>query len=172
VTYSGLSMALITGISSMPEVSQFLQRSMNKIIGPLLVLAGMVLLDLIQVQIPQLLRTERLEAIAGRKGFLNASLLGMLFALSLCPVAAALFFGALIPLAVKHGSAVVIPSLYGLGTGLPVVVFAVVIAFWTEHMGKIFHHVKRIELWAQWATGVIFISVGVYYCLAHIFEVI
>jgi cytochrome c-type biogenesis protein len=171
-TYIGLSIALVAGVSSMPEVSYFLQRSMNKIMGPLLILVGMVLLDMIQFNIPELFKTERLEGIAGRKGLWNAYLLGMLFALSLCPVAAALFFGALIPLSVKHGSTVFIPSLYGLGTGLPVVAFAFVIAFWAEHIGKIFNHIKRIEMWAQSATGIIFISIGVYYSLIHIFEVL
>jgi cytochrome c-type biogenesis protein len=172
ITYLGLSAVIIAGISSMPEVSHFLQRTMNRIMGPVLILVGMVLLDMIRFQIPELFKAERLEKIAGRKGIWNASLLGMLFALSLCPVAAALFFGALIPLAVKHGSRIIMPSLYGLGTGLPVVAFAVVIAFWAEHIGKVFDRIRMIESWAQSATGIIFITIGVYYSLVHIFEVL
>ena len=172
VTYLGLSIALIAGLSSMPETSLFLQQSMNKIMGPLLILVGMVLLDMISFEIPTLFRTERLEAISKRKGIRNACLLGMLFALSLCPVAAALFFGALIPLAVKHGSSVVMPSLYGFGTGLPVIMFAFVIAFWAGYMGSVFDRIRRIELWAHFLTGIIFIAVGVYYSLNYIFEVL
>jgi cytochrome c biogenesis protein CcdA len=172
VTYLGLSIAIMAGISSMPEVSHFLQRSMNKIMGPILILVGMVLLDMIRFQIHELFTSERLEHIAERRGAWNASLLGMLFALSLCPVAAALFFGGLIPLAVKHGSHVAMPSLYGLGTGLPVVAFAFVIAFWAQHIGKVFDRIKTMETWAQSGTGIIFISIGVYYCLIHIFEVL
>ncbi len=172
VTYLGLSIAIVGGISSMPEVSHFLQQSMNKIMGPILILVGMVLLDMIRFQIPELFTSGRLERIAGKKGAWTASLLGMLFALSLCPVAAALFFGALIPLAVKHGSHIVMPSLYGLGTGMPVVAFAFIIAFWAQHVGKIFDRIKRIESWAQSVTGITFISIGVYYCLNHIFEVL
>ena len=172
VTYLGLSVALIAGISSIPEVSFFLQQSMNKIMGPLLILVGMVLLDMFSFEIPSLFRTGRLEGIAGRKGVWNACLLGMLFALSFCPVAAALFFGGLIPLAIKHGSSVVMPALYGIGTGLPVSVFAFVIAFWAGYMGRFFEEIKRIERYAQVSTGIIFIAVGVYYSLNHIFEVL
>lgn len=46
--------------------------------------------------------------------------LGVLFALSFCPVSAAIFFGTLIPLA--------LPSVYGIGTALPVFAFAILIA--------------------------------------------
>jgi cytochrome c-type biogenesis protein len=172
VTYLGLSVALIAGISSMPEVSFFLQQTMNKIMGPLLILVGMVLLDMFSFETPALFKTERLEAISKRKGIWNACLLGMLFALSLCPVAAALFFGGLIPLAIKHGSGVVMPALYGIGTGLPVMVFAFVIAFGAGYMGWVFEKIKNIEHYAQVLTGIVFIAVGVYYSLNHIFEVL
>ncbi len=172
LTYLGLSIALIAGISSMPEVSNFLQMYMNRIIGPFLILTGMVLLELIRFEIPSMAGTQRLKSLAERKGLWSTCLLGMLFALSLCPVAAALFFGGLIPLAVKHGSSFVMPSLYGIGTALPVAGFALVVAFWAGRIGKIFDRIKRIEKAAQVITGMIFISVGIYYSLAYIFEVL
>lgn len=172
LTYLALSMALVAGVSSMPEVSHFLQKYMNRIIGPFLVLTGMVLLDLLHFELPSPAGTERLAALAERKGLWSTFLLGMLFALSLCPVAAALFFGGLIPLAVKHGSPVIMPSLYGIGTALPVAGFAVVVAFWAGQIGKVFARVQMIEKGAQKATGTIFIAVGIYYSLAYIFEVI
>ena len=65
----------------------------------------------------------------GRSGSWGAGLLGILFALSFCPVSAALFFGSMLPLAVnKNGTSVLLPSAYGAGTGVPVFVFAVLIA--------------------------------------------
>jgi cytochrome c-type biogenesis protein len=172
VTYIGLSIALVAGLSSIPEVSYFLQRSMNKLMGPLLILVGMVLLDMIRFEIPSFFKTSRIEALSKKNGTWNACLLGMLFALSLCPVAAALFFGALIPLAVKHGSSIAMPSIYGFGTGLPVIAFALVVAFWAGHIGKIFDRISRIEQWAQTLTGIIFIAVGIYYSLNFIFEIL
>lgn len=171
-TYLGLSVAVIAGTSSIPEISSFLQSYMNKILGPVLILVGMVLVDLIHFEMPSLISTERLNVLAENKGIGGSCLLGMLFALSLCPVAAALFFGGLIPLAVHHGSLIAMPSLYGAGTALPVALFALVVAFWAGQVGKIFDRIGQIEKWAQSVTGIIFIAVGIYYSLAYIFEVV
>lgn len=172
LTYLGLSLALIAGISSMPEVSSFLQKYMNKIIGPFLILTGMVLLDLLHFELPSVAGTRRVTSLAEKKALWSTCFLGMIFALSLCPVAAALFFGGLIPLAIKHGSPFAMPFLYGIGTALPVAAFALVVAFWAGQIGKIFDRIKRIEKWAQVITGTIFVAVGVYYSLAYIFEVL
>ena len=49
--------------------------------------------------------------------------LGVLFALSFCPVSAALFFGSVLPLAVKFESSIWLPFCYGLGTALPLAFF-------------------------------------------------
>jgi threonine/homoserine/homoserine lactone efflux protein len=95
----------------------------------------------------------------------------MIFALSFCPVSAALFFGSLLPLAVQHGSIVGLPSIYGIGTGLPVFVFAVLIALGAQWVSKAFKRVAQFEKWARRITGTVFILVGLRYCLNYIFEV-
>jgi cytochrome c biogenesis protein CcdA len=98
-------------------------------------------------------------------------LLGALFALSFCPVSAALFFGSLIPLAVQHNSAVALPTAYGLGTGLPVFAAAVLIALGTRWASKAFCRLARVEKWVRKITAVLFIAIGIRYCLNYIFEV-
>ncbi|MBW1823636.1 MAG: sulfite exporter TauE/SafE family protein, partial [Deltaproteobacteria bacterium] len=95
--------------------------------------------------------------------------LGVLFALSFCPVSAALFFGSLIPLSLKNSSSIILPSIYGIGTGLPVLAFALLIAVGVKNIGNIFKKVTLIEYWTRRATGIIFILVGIYYVLTHIF---
>ena len=103
--------------------------------------------------------------------FARYSLLGALFALSFCPISAALFFGSLIPLAVKQQSYVLLPTLYGIGTGLPVIVFGVVLAVSAHSIGRIFTRVTKVEKWLRRITGIVFIGVGVYYCLIYYFGV-
>ncbi len=98
-------------------------------------------------------------------------MLGVLFALSFCPVSAALFFGTLLPLAAKHESSVLVPSAYGAGTGLPVFVFAVLIAMGAQWVSKAFKQLVRFEKWARRVTGVNFVLVGVHYCLVYILGV-
>jgi cytochrome c-type biogenesis protein len=103
-------------------------------------------------------------------GVWGAGLLGILFALSFCPTSAALFFGSLLPLAVDTGSGLLLPALYGLGTALPVVFFAFVIASGANRLGKAFEKVTQLELWARRVTGGLFIGIGIWFTLRHIFK--
>jgi threonine/homoserine/homoserine lactone efflux protein len=105
-------------------------------------------------------------------GVWGASALGVIFALSFCPVSAALFFGSLLPLAVKAESSVLLPSLYGVGTALPVFIFAVLIALGTRAVSKLLNKLAVIERWTRWVTGLVFVGVGIYYCLVYIFGVL
>jgi cytochrome c biogenesis protein CcdA len=110
---------------------------------------------------------KRVDAI----GIWGALLLGAVFALSFCPVSAALYFGSLIPLAVKANSSVVLPIVYGIGTALPVMVFAVLLALSAQSVGKAYNILAKIEWWARIITGWIFILLGLYFSLKYIFEV-
>lgn len=172
LAYLGLGMALIAGLLSAPQLSVFLQKYMNRILGPVLILVGMVLLDLLRFNLAGGGVGERMQERAGKGGVWGAGLLGFLFALSFCPVSAALFFGSLIPLSVKDGSSVLYPLMYGAGTGLPVIVFAMMIAFGAKSISALYRKLTRVELWARRVTGAIFIAVGVYYSLIYIFEVV
>lgn len=172
LAYLGLGMALIAGLLSAPQLSVFLQKYMNRILGPVLILVGMVLLDLLRFNLAGGSVGERMQERAGKGGVWGAGLLGFLFALSFCPVSAALFFGSLIPLSVKDGSSVLYPLMYGAGTGLPVIVFALMIAFGAKSISALYRKLTRVELWARRVTGAIFIAVGVYYSLVYIFEVL
>jgi threonine/homoserine/homoserine lactone efflux protein len=93
--------------------------------------------------------------------------LGIVFAMTFCPTTAALFFGTLIPLAIEHESRFLLPLFYAGGVALPVMAFAVLIAFAASKVGKVFARVSRVELWARRATGGIFLGVGIYFTLAY-----
>jgi cytochrome c-type biogenesis protein len=117
------------------------------------------------------LRVSRCSRRLESGGLWGAWLLGMLFALSFCPVSAALFFGSLIPLAGAQHSSLLIPATYGIATGLPVLVFAVFIAMGARRVGSAFNRLTAIELWARRITGAAFIIVGVLYSLTYIFGI-
>ena len=102
----------------------------------------------------------------------GAGLLGAAFALSFCPVSAALFFGSLIPLALRANSVVVLPAVYGIGTALPVIVFAFVVALSAHSLGKAFDRITSVEKWARRITGVVFVAVGIYLSLVYIFHIL
>jgi len=175
VVYVLLSVLLVGGLLAAPALSQFLQKSINQLLGPVLVVAGMFLLGLLSFNLPGMggwgQRVQaRLED--GRLGTFGASVgLGALFALSFCPVSAALFFGSLVPLAVRVNSPVAMPLAYGIGTALPVVGFAVVIALGARRLGQTFNRLSQFEVVARRATGVLFVLVGIYLSLVYVFGV-
>ncbi|MGQ9652256.1 MAG: aromatic aminobenezylarsenical efflux permease ArsG family transporter [Phycisphaerae bacterium] len=171
VAYAALAWLLIASLFAIYDVSFFLRRYMNKALGPILILTGILLLEVIPISFTTSCVTDGIEKKLRASGLAGARLLGVVFALSFCPVSAALFFGSLIPLAVQHNPAVMLPSACGIGTGLPVFVFAVLIALGSQWVGKAFNKLARLEKWARRITAVIFIVIGIKFCLNYVFDV-
>lgn len=171
IVYVGLGVILVGSLLAAPKVSLFLQTHMNKFLGPILIVVGMILVELIKIYTPGIGAGKRLERWVNALGLGGAFLLGAVFALSFCPLSAALFFGGLIPIAVASGSVVIVPSAYGAATGLPVLAFAVLLAAGVKQITPIFNKIVRYEVWIRRITGIVFILVGVYYCLIYIFRI-
>jgi len=169
LTYVALGFLITSGLLATAELSRFLQKYLNDILGPVLILLGMILLGWIGSGLSLSLAGEDVQRRAATGGLWWASLLGILFALSFCPVSAGLFFAGLIPLSIKEGSRLVLPIMYGIGTALPVIAFAFLIAFSTECLGKAFDRLTQIEKWVRIATGILFVLAGLYYCLTHVY---
>jgi cytochrome c-type biogenesis protein len=172
LTYTLLGALLVSSVLSAPSAALMLQKYLNKVLGPVLILVGMLLLELISFGSFGSGLATRLQARADRWGILGALLLGIVFSLSFCPVSATLFFGSLLTLAIKARSGVLLPAVYGIGTGLPVVAFAILVALGARSIGKVFDKVALFEKWARRVTGVVFIGVGIYLTLIYIFRVL
>ncbi len=172
VAYLALGALLVAGLLSSSWLSNFLQRYMNRILGPVLVLTGMVLVELLSWKTAGSGMSDGLRRQAEKGGAPAAALLGATFALSFCPVSGALFFGSLIPLALKYRSSVAFPLLFGAGTALPVFLFAGLVALGARSIGKVYDRFRQAERWGRIITGIIFILVGIYYSLVYIFELL
>lgn len=168
LTYILIAALLVASVLSIPRAALFLQQNMNKALGPILIVVGILLLDIIKFRLPGISAGSQLAGRVERWGIWGAGLLGLLFALSFCPVSAALFFGSLIPLAVDHQSSIMMPTLYGIGTALPVVVFALLIALGAKWVGKTFDKISVFEKWARRITAIAFVLVGIYYSLIYL----
>ena len=169
--YIGLSTLLVGGVLAVPRASQWLQGGFNKLLGPLLVLTGMFLLDLIPIRFGLGGWASRLQGRVEKLGLLGALLLGAVFSLSFCPVSAALFFSQLISLALKHHSPLLLPAAYGVGAALPVLFFAILLAGSMRVLSPVYRRITQFEFWARRLTGLLFIVVGIYYSLIYIFRV-
>jgi len=169
LTYIILGALLVASLLSAPRLSHMLQKYMNLAMGPLLIVVGMVLLELISFSRRGGGVSEKMQRRVDRLGMWGALLLGIVFALSFCPVSAALFFGSLLALAVRNESGILLPAVYGMGTALPVLVFAILLAFGANRIGRAYDRMASFEYWARRITGVVFIAAGIYYSLTYIF---
>ena len=172
LTYIVIGVLIVKTLVDVPILSDFLQRYVNKILGMVLILTGMVLLDLLRIPLSLPSLSENAAKKLIERGVFGSLLLGILFALAFCPVSAALFFGGLIPIAVTAKSGIGLPLIYGIGTGLPVLLFAFLTAAGAGYINNLYQRITKIEFYTKKATGIIFILVGIYYALAYIFEIV
>jgi cytochrome c biogenesis protein CcdA len=168
LAYVVIAVLAVASLLSLPEVSFFLEKNMHRIIGPLLIVVGVILLDVLPISFSASPVGMGLQEKAGKWGMWGAGLLGIVFALPFCPLSAARFFGSLIPLAVDGRSALLLPSVYGLGTALPVVAFALVMVWSVKSIGRVFHRLTQVEKRVRKLTAVVFIGAGVYLLLKNI----
>ena len=157
--------------SAASGVSRFIQKYMGVILGPVLILVGMMLLGMLDFTGSLSLGGQGLQERVAKGGAFWALPLGILFALSFCPVSASLFFGGLIGLSSQHSSPVLLPTLFGIGTAVPVLVFAFMITFASQYVGKAFNALTKFERWFRVITGVVFVLAGLYYTLTHIYGI-
>jgi cytochrome c biogenesis protein CcdA len=171
LAYTVLGAFLVASAQAIPAVAMFLQKYMAVIIGPLLIVVGIILLGVIKFTFKGGGVSEKTQKFVEKTGLLGAGVLGIIFALSFCPPSAAIFFGNIFSIAMRHNSRFLIPGVYGIGTALPVIVFAFLVAFATNMVGKAFNKLTVIEKWVRKITAIIFIIAGIYLCLENIFHV-
>jgi len=190
--YLALAVLLVSTAMSIRPVSLFLQAYVHLVLGPVFLLLGMFLVGLITTSLGGAMMTAGLQKRVDAMGVWGALVLGILFAVSFCPTSAAWFFGLLalmmgsearqitaelakiginLPDAALPGSTVVLPVIYGIGTAVPVLLVAFLLAYSAQSVGKAYNTLSKIEWWARQLTGWIFVLLGVYFSLAYVFEV-
>lgn len=170
VAYVSLAMILVYSLLALPEVAMFLQRYMNRALGPLLIIVGLILFGVVRIPSFGVTVGEGMQKRADRLGIWGAGMLGLLFALAFCPISAALYFGSLIPLATETKQPLVLPLAYGMGTALPVVAFAYLLAAGASSINAIYQRMVTVEKWATRVTAVIMIGVGLYYIWLYLMK--
>lgn len=168
LAYAAIGFLLVKSVLAAPSSSFFLQKYGNQFLSPLLVLAGMYMLGLFGRGFGGLDLFDLTKLKAGADGA-SSLVMGLLFALAFCPVAAALYFGVVIPLSAARSSPVVLPLLYGLGTALPVIAAAVALDLGLKSTRALIGLAAGFEKHAKPATGWVFIACGLYLGCRYIF---
>ena len=168
VSYTAIGLLFFFGASQF-MLGGFLQEWGEKILGPLLILIGLFMLGILSLRIPGLASlTEKMESKA-KGGFWGVLLLGIVFALAFCPYSGVLYFGMLIPMTISSASGLYLPLIFALATGIPVILFAWLIAFSIGSIGRVYDRLKTFEIWFRRFVAVLFIAVGIYYIVAIYF---
>lgn len=159
VFYTLLGVILSFSMHSIPLVSNWLQTNMSYIAGPLLIILGLIAFGVIDLHLPKLKLKEKNQSKIDKMGLFGALIIGFFFAAMMCPISAAFFFSNLIQ---SQGNVIILAT-YGIGTGLPVILFALVLAFFANKLSSIYNATTIFEKYARLLTAAIFIIVGLYY---------
>jgi len=166
LTYTTLGALIIYLGLSIPGISLFLQGIGEKVLGPFLIVIGLLMLFIDRISFGR--AGNRLSDIGGKVanwGMIGGLPLGALFALAFCPYSAVLFFAVLLPLALKSAGGITLPAFFALGTGLPVLIFGMLLSFGVAGISRWVDAISRGEKILRIAVAIIFIGIGIYYTL-------
>lgn len=167
-SYTLIAVILYFGAEQM-NVSAIFQGWGEKFLGPFLIIIGIFLLDLIKLNFSLTGKLgEKLESKA-KKSYTGAFLLGVLFAMAFCPYSGVLYFGMLIPLTLSGSSGLLLPVLFAIATGIPVIIFSWLLAYAVSSVGKTYNKIKIFEKWFRKIIGILFIIIGIYYIFLTMF---
>jgi cytochrome c-type biogenesis protein len=162
ISYTVIALVIYLGADQF-KFSGFFQIYGQKLIGPLLIIIGLFMLDVVKINFPGMSGlTSKMEAKT-KWGYLDAILLGMVFALAFCPYSGVLYFGMLIPMTVASASGLYLPLIFALATGIPVIIFAWILAYTISGIGSVYNKVRTFEIWFRRVIAGLFIIVGIYY---------
>ncbi len=166
ISYTGLAVILYFGASKM-NVAMIFQGWGERVLGPLLIVIGLFMLDVLKLKFPGFSKIKEKIDEKGKGNYLSTLLLGMVFALAFCPYSGVLYFAMLIPMTIASPEGLYLPVFFALATGLPVIVFAWLLAFAVGNVGKLYNRIRTFELWFRRVVGVAFIGVGIYYIVQY-----
>jgi cytochrome c-type biogenesis protein len=170
VAYIAVASVIVFFGMNIQFIALGLQHYGELLLGPFLLLCGIYLLDILQFdRLPGedwfSGFTSGISARLADKGYIGAFLLGLIFAMSFCPFSAVLFFAMLIPLAIGAGDPVIIPTVFALATGLPVIVISFLLVQGVGRCSGIIQKIGAAEVWIRRAVAAVFVVVGVYYVI-------
>ena len=162
ISYTGLGVILFFGASKM-HVTMLFQGWGEKLLGPLLIIIGLLMLDFIKIKFPGFSGLTEKMGEHSKRSYWGTLVLGMVFAMAFCPYSGVLYFAMLIPMTITSISGLYLSIVFAIATGLPVIIFAWLLAYAVGNVGKLYDRIKIFELWFRRIVAVLFIIVGIYY---------
>ncbi len=164
ISYTGLAVILYFGASQM-QISMIFQGWGEKLLGPILIIIGLFMLDIIKLKFPGFSGLTEKIGNRSKGNYWSSLLLGIVFALAFCPYSGVLYFMMLIPMTISSASGLFLPVVFAVATGIPVIIFAWFLAYAIGNVGKLYSKIKTFEIWFRRVVSVLFILVGLYYTI-------
>ena len=165
LTYTILGFILIPILregASMFSVQKLVIQYGERMLAPALIIMGILMLNIVKLNLPKInIPAERFEQHL--KGGWGALLLGIVFALAFCPTSGLFYFGMLMPLSAAEEGGYLLPVVYAVATGLPVLLVAWILAYSVAGLGKFYNQMQLFEKWFRRIVALLFIGVGIYY---------
>ncbi len=171
IAYVALAVLILRGMASTWRVSEMLQQHVSLLLGPIWILAGMVLLGLVHFRLPGLGVSPRWHARIDAWGAWSGLPLGVVLALNFCPVSATIFFMDLLAISESGRSHFIYPAIYASGAALPVLLLAAALGAGSRWLGAAIHRTQQVQRWLNLAAGGLLLALGVYYALKYNFQV-
>jgi cytochrome c biogenesis protein CcdA len=163
LSYTVIGLALYFGASKF-HVARLFQQNGEKLLGPLLIIIGLIMLNVIRLNfLGKFQFQEKISERFKNQGLWGSFLLGILFALAFCPYSGALYFGVLIPMTISSTSGLYLPIIFAAGTGLPVIIFTYLLVFAAHQVSGVFQKITKVERVMRYLAGGIFVLTGIYY---------
>ncbi len=169
ITYTILGVILIPILregASMFSVQKAVSKYGEMLIAPLLIVIGIYMLDIIKLNLPKINFSGN-NLKRKTKGSWSALFLGILFSLAFCPTSGIFYFGMLMPMSAAETGGYLLPVVYAIATGLPVILVAWVLAYSVAGLGKLYNRIQVFEKWFRKVVAILFIAVGIYYAVMY-----
>ena len=164
VSYTLLAFILFLGANQI-KISSVFQQYGEKFLGPLLIIIGFFMLGIFKINFWGLDKLTNRFQKKGKKNYWNVFLIGFVFALAFCPYSGVLYFGMLVPMSIQSSAGLLLPIVFAIATGIPVIIFAWLLAYTVSGVGKFYNRIKTFELWFRRFVAALFLAVGVYYTI-------
>ncbi len=168
LSYTILAVIIFIGADQF-KISGWFQLYGEKIIGPLLIIIGLIMIGFLKIPFPGFSQFTKRYREKGVNSYWDVLLLGILFALAFCPYSGVLYFGMLIPMTINSASGLFLPVVFAIATGIPVIIFAWLLAYTASGVGRLYKGLKVFEIWFRRVIAVVFIGVGIYYVITTLF---
>lgn len=162
ITYTTIGLIIFLGASQF-AISGFIQQWGERILGPILIVSGLFMIGLIKLNINGIGKLNDKIKQLNKNRHMDILLMGIVFALAFCPYSGVLYFGMLMPMTITSASGLYLPIIFAIASGIPVLIFTLIIAYSVSSVSKYFNRVKTFEYLFRRVVAVVFIGIGVYY---------